>query len=816
LANATLVSHAMRRKYFSVVFSILTLLVAAQSAVASYAVYVDSVQAGPGEDVAVRFYLTNEKALTSLSVPIAYDPALVTLKSISFSGSRAQHLANKIVKPSDLSIANGHFLVAAFQWLEDPIAAGDGLLFTAMFNVNTGATPGSSTLLDTLFYSPGGYLEVTRVDTPGGILPEFRRGRILVGEINRAPIFTIIPDQYALEGDSLKLTVQVTDPNNDYITIAATSKPLGALFHDNGNGTAGFVWTPAYVGPNSADGSPVKVRFWAGDGDLSSQMDVTVHVINRNRRPQITAPTTVAVEAGETLDFSLSAVDPDFEAVYWSWSGLPHGATFDAANPGKLTWSSVVTDTGSYTLQFVATDTQGLADTALVSTSVQAVALYTLKLDSVVTMPGETMSYNVVLDNKLPVSGFNLLIHYDPTVLTYLSLTNTGTRAASFEYFNVTRNYNSIAGDLRIVGIADLNGSTSALAAGEGSIAQGQFRVSGDLSYAGMSVPFWFTFHDTPVNDDNTLLDANGVQIEQSEIVYINGNIMIQDIGDIRIGDINLNNIAAEIGDIIYFTNFFVNPKLYKFTLLQYANSDINQDGMTATVADLVSLINWVVSGTQPFAKISSGNAATGATLETASVSGAVTFSSECSSDIGAAYVVIETAQELTPDMLTVKVNNMTVDLRQDDGEVKVLLYSLDGDVVPSGRTELFTIAGLTDFKVAHVELGSADGRYLEVSTAAAVELPTGYELSQNYPNPFNPETTIEFSLPSASQVELTVLNVLGQQVVSLVNGDCAPGVHRVVWSGKDGDGRAVASGIYLYRLSTGSTVMTRKMMLLK
>ena len=800
----------------------MTLLLAVQSILhaepvaAAYAIYVDSVQAGPGEDIAVRFFLTNEAALTSLSVPISYNPALATLKSISFSGSRAQHLANKIVTPSDLTTANGHFMVAAFQWLEDPVAAGDGLLFTAIFNVNSQAAPGASTTIDTLFYAPGGFLEVVRADTPGGIRPEFRKGRILVGEPNRAPVFTVLPDQYILEGDSLKLTVRVTDPDGDRVTLAATSKPIGAAFVDNGDGTARFAWQPDYVGPNSADGSPVKVRFWAGDGDLSSQMELAVSVINCNRRPAITAPANVSVEAGETLDFSLSAVDPDFEAVRWSWSGLPVGATFDAANPGHLTWSSAVTDSGSYTLRFVATDPQGLADTALVDTRVQAVALYALRLDSAQAMPNETIKYHVVLDNKLPVAGFNLLINHDPTALAYISSTNIGTRTESFEYFNVTTNYHGIAGDMRIIGIADMGGDTPALAAGEGPIAEVTFHVTGELAYAGMSIPIWFQFRDAPVNDDNTLTDSSGAQIEQTAIVYVNGNVQIADIGKIRIGDINLNNIAAEIGDVIYFTNHFINPLLYNFSVLQYANSDVNQDGLVATVSDLVSLINWVVTGIRPYAKISAEVAPT-ATFEGASTDVGARFEYDSEAAIGAAFVVFETDQELTSDMLTSDLGDMAMDFRQDGREVKVLFYSLNGHVMPAGRTALFAVDGLQEFQITRVELGSADGRFVDVSIATAgPDLPTGYELSQNYPNPFNPETTIEFALPSASRVELTVFNVLGQQVTTLVKGVCPAGVNRIVWNGTDSDGHAAASGIYLYRLSAGTTVLTRKMMLLK
>lgn len=812
----------MPRTYFAVLFGILTALVAGSSAVLAdsaadgYAVYVDSVEAGVGSDVPVRFYLANEQAVTSLSIPISYDPSRVTLKSISFTGSTGQHLANKIVTPADPTLADGHFMVAMFQWLEDPIPAGEGLIFTALFTVNPLSTPGQFTLLDTLFYPPGGVLEVVRADIPGGITPEFTRGRILVGEPNRPPVFTALPEQYVLEGDSLKLTVRVTDPDDDPVTLAATSKPVGATFVDNGDGTARFVWVPDYVGPNSAEGSPRQARFWAGDGDLSSQLELMIYVVNRNRQPEITAPAEVAVEAGEELAFSLSAFDPDFETITWGWSGLPAGASFDAANPGHLAWSSAVTDTGSYVMRFIASDPQGLADTVLVTALVRTVAVYTLMIDSVQAYPNEDFQFNIVLDNKLPVTGFNLLINHDPLALSYLSLSNEGTRSEGFEYFYVNRNHNGIQGDIRIIGTADLGGGTPALGPGEGPIARGRLHTTGDLAYAGMSIPLVFRFLDAPVNDDNTLTDSVGDRVDQDEILYLPGAVLIHDIGQIRIGDINLNGLSAEIGDVIYFTNFFINPTLYKFNALQYANSDVNRDQIAATVSDLVALINWVVSGNPPALK-TGGDEQLTATLMTEQGYDGTVFGYDCRHEIGAAYVVLETDQVVSADMVTGFDERMTLAFRQDGREVKVLLYSLEGAVLPMGCADLFTVSGLVGYEITSVELGSADGRMIEVDLAAAgPELPTGFELEQNYPNPFNPETIIWFSLPAASTVELTVYNVLGRRVVTLVQGDYPAGSHQVTWNGTDAGGRPVSSGVYLYRLSAGTAAVTRKMMLLK
>ena len=95
-------------------------------------------------------------------------------------------------------------------------------------------------------------------------------------------------------------------------------------------------------------------------------------------------------------------------------------------------------------------------------------------------------------------------------------------------------------------------------------------------------------------------------------------------------------------------------------------------------------------------------------------------------------------------------------------------------------------------------------------------EIPTQFFISQNYPNPFNPSTTIKYGLPSAANVTIKVYNMVGQEVKTLVSDYREAGTYRVIWNGDNNSGSKVSSGIYIFRVVSGSNSQTMKMILLK
>jgi len=88
--------------------------------------------------------------------------------------------------------------------------------------------------------------------------------------------------------------------------------------------------------------------------------------------------------------------------------------------------------------------------------------------------------------------------------------------------------------------------------------------------------------------------------------------------------------------------------------------------------------------------------------------------------------------------------------------------------------------------------------------------------VSYNYPNPFNPVTTIFFNLAATSQVKLSIFNVKGQKVATLMNEKLVAGIHSVVWNGKDDWGNNVSSGVFFYKIDTAKESVIRKMLVMK
>lgn len=159
----------------------------------------------------------------------------------------------------------------------------------------------------------------------------------------------------------------------------------------------------------------------------------------------------------------------------------------------------------------------------------------------------------------------------------------------------------------------------------------------------------------------------------------------------------------------------------------------------------------------------------------------------------------------------------------------ELLSYNVykNGEVVTNVTTEYYIDeniipVGSYDYNVSALFSGGFEGALSDTSTVYFVginEISVSVEvrLENNFPNPFNPETTISFSTTECTEnTEISVFNLKGQKIKTLVNEILASGNHSVVWDGTDESGKTVSSGVYLYKMKAGDYQKIRKMILMK
>jgi hypothetical protein len=151
------------------------------------------------------------------------------------------------------------------------------------------------------------------------------------------------------------------------------------------------------------------------------------------------------------------------------------------------------------------------------------------------------------------------------------------------------------------------------------------------------------------------------------------------------------------------------------------------------------------------------------------------------------------------------------------DDPLEIIEYSALIDNMTAAILQRAAQRYLDQTNYVHVVLlpeGFASGTAILEEYIAA--LPERFLLKQNFPNPFNSATAFRFSLPTAATIKLTIYNMAGQQVATLLSGKRQADDYAIMWDGLDDSGQALASGIYMYRLQAGEQVEQRKLLLLR
>jgi hypothetical protein len=261
-------------------------------------------------------------------------------------------------------------------------------------------------------------------------------------------------------------------------------------------------------------------------------------------------------------------------------------------------------------------------------------------------------------------------------------------------------------------------------------------------------------------------------------------------------GDINLDHVPNSTADAVLFARYFVEG-IHVFVLdrdEQVCATDVNADGRTLMLSDLVYLIRIILQDATAIPKLAPSSEVANVIVSNN------TITTECAAPIAA--MLFEFDASVQPTLLA--------DMEMVNKDNKVLVWSRDGSTITTAEVLSFT----GDAELVSVTAVDYDTRELQTSITAKVA-PTAFALNPAYPNPFNPFTNLSFTMPEAMNYSLKIYNVAGQLVRSY-DGMGVTGLNLITWDGKDHAGAEVASGVYFYKLTAGSFSATQKMVMMK
>lgn len=274
---------------------------------------------------------------------------------------------------------------------------------------------------------------------------------------------------------------------------------------------------------------------------------------------------------------------------------------------------------------------------------------------------------------------------------------------------------------------------------------------------------------------------------------------------------------------------------------LEAGNVNYDQD---VTIADVVYLINYLFRGGDDPCLCTIPEESLARYEQRANAILGLSFPSEEESQVIEVLLDAVVEEEVAgvqidlvfdPSMLEIKEINTTertdklgLYYHTEAGNVKIGMVDIYGvHTMAPGEETILKIkfykkrkeAGISDAKIENAIVVNTMANELEVEikpNKVIKTIPQTFSLAQNYPNPFNARTVIMYSLPRDSKVEITIYNILGQRVKTLLNEHQQAGYKSIVWDGTNQKGKEVASGIYFYRIQAGDFVQAKKMLLLK
>ena len=460
--------------------------------------------------------------------------------------------------------------------------------------------------------------------------------------------------------------------------------------------------------------------------------------------------------------------------------------------------------------------------------------------------PGDHVCLPILLDNNTtPFGGFELEVEFDYTSMTFVSA-QTGELIEGFELFTYRLLPCPACGcckyKILLYGQHDIPNGVENIGEPIPMTPPGEHRdlvnlcfvVNNDENLRGLKIPVCWEWEGTVVNDtlvedwecsENTFSSWSGDTLYtssllcqfnpdicddpsdrvQSVLIFQDG-VCGQNCGGVDIcpagpdeckrGDVNFNTLTYEVADAVLFASYFVEgTSVFRYDeAYQICATDVNADGRTLTLSDLVYLIRVVLQDAAAIPKPTPSSE-----VANVIVSGG-TISTECAVPIGA--ILFEFDGTVSPTLLA--------DMEMINRDNKVLVWSCKGKSLSTvevlshtGEAELVTVTAV-----------DRDSRELSTSITGRVA-PRTFALHPAYPNPFNPFTNLSFNLPEATSYSLKIYNVTGQ-LVRTYEGAGSVGLNVINWDSKDNAGAEVASGVYFYKLTAGRFSATEKMVMMK
>ncbi len=422
-------------------------------------------------------------------------------------------------------------------------------------------------------------------------------------------------------------------------------------------------------------------------------------------------------------------------------------------------------------------------------------------------IPGSIGNVSVNLENAEDIAGAQFTLTDVPDNLTATAV-NTTDRSSGF---TVGFNENN-SGALKVI---LYNTEGKVIQPGDGPILEINYNISSD-AVAGESSQLQLS--------QVLLSDSDGVSIP---VVPQNGNFYF----NASKGDVNGDGVV-DIIDLIRAINIFFG-NLPEPTEQEFFAADFNSDE-NVDILDIVQIVHYILDNPQqnPSLAVKSLGENT-IWIENTSLESGQNIEIPVMADFSEKVAGLQLRFSYDPQSITLgepvtapRSSGLNVNSRITGGELVVLMYSLDGNVIQPGEGPVLYIPAIltnnatagSGLRLEEVTLVDPLAGKIPVGITTDLNenagMPSDFVLYQNYPNPFRSQTRFEYGLPRSADISIKVHNSLGQVVRELISAKIQAGFYTVSWDGKNDKGLSVPPGIYFYQLNADGDFISRKKMI--